>query len=710
MTNQLEPIYTKSVTRDDLGKVKNGVMQLIVPYYYGDDRRPLPPMLPPYWSFTRDAILRSTIHQESMWAAAIGIAITKVASLSWEITGETASAKRIKEVQQLILQAGGRQVGWTSFISKHLRDYLLTDNGAFIEIVRATKAIGSKIVGLRHLDSLRCLDRDTEVMLDRTESMPIWKMVEEKYDGTVLTMNENTGIMELNKVIGWHKNKIQPDNFWVEFETTGGKYIKCTGDHKIFSESGWVEASTLDVGKRVLVDGVNAFYLESITYYQKWDGGDIETFCIDVEKTHNFICGGGIVVHNCTRTGDPVIPLLYRDKLNRIHELRDHQVMMFSEMPDPSETFFDVGLCAASRAYNSIYKLMSIENYLKEKVTGIKPLAIYIVNGVLDKQLKDAVETAKNEQVGRGLASYMGAVILGVPEDSPPQLVTIPLAELPDRFARKEEFDISILTYADNLGLDPQDLQPLSGQSMGTGAQSQVLHDKAQGKGLVAWRQSFTHSLNDYVTPQRMIFAFTELDYRDLQQKVAISKARVEVSAARIQAGITQASQELQLLVDDDELPAEFLQAPDMTPGGTVGDDDKVNATEEVPAQIWGGEPVTEVASSDDGTNVPVEQEQTSEEEELEAPAKIWGENEKPESNKPEPPEEEEEIEEQEEESEEEPAQIWGLGKKKPKKKTEEETPAQIWGKKEYEKGIISKEAIEVAYALLKNVTKKENQ
>lgn len=428
-----DEIYTKSVTADELGKVRNGaVMQLIVPFYGQNyDRYPLPPVLTPYWSPQRDILLRGTVYHEAMWAAAVGIAITKIASLSWEVSGES-SKKLLKDTQEIFLQADGRKVGWSNFLAKQLRDYLLTDNGCFIEIVRASKYAGSRIVGLRHLDSVRV-----------------------------------------------------------------------------------------------------------------------------------------------TRTGDPEIPVLYRSRDGKIHELKDYQVMQFSEMPEPSESYNGVGLCAASRAYPSIYKLASIENYLREKVSGLRPLAIYIVNGILDTQLKGAIDAARSDEVSRGLAAYMGAVIVGVPDENPPELVTIPLAELPDRFSRKEEFDISVLTYADVLGLDPQELQPLGGQALGTGAQSQVLHDKALGKGLVSWKQAFVHQVNEYVCPAKLTFAWIEKDYRDISQRLANSKAMVDVAVARIQAQITTPQQEIQLLVENDELPKEFLQNFTQFGAGSLSDDEK---------------------------------------------------------------------------------------------------------------------------------------
>lgn len=425
-------LIKKSVTANDVGQVSNGgVIRLMLPLAsFGIDQLSLPPTLPPYWTLQRDFTLSATIHKEAMWAAAVGIAITKSASLSWEVTSEIPL--RVKRTQDLLLGADGSRVGWVSFIAKHLRDFLCTDNGAFIEIVRATKSAGSQIIGLRHLDSKRC-----------------------------------------------------------------------------------------------------------------------------------------------TRTGDPEIPVIYRDRMGAIHEVKDYQVMMLADMPDPSDTYYGVGLCAASRAYPAIYKLASIEWYLREKVGGLHPLAIHIVNGLLGTQIDDAIQAAKEGTLGKGVSQYMGAVLVGIPSQTTPELVTIPLAELPDGFNRKEEFDISLLTYADCLGLDPQDLQPLTGQALGTGAQSQVLSDKAGGKGLSAWRQMFTHAINEFVAPGFTTFAFVEKDYRDLERNAAVSKARADVSKTRIDAGITTPEQEIQVLIDLDELPKEFAPSEDPTPGDTLSDDEK---------------------------------------------------------------------------------------------------------------------------------------
>ncbi len=403
----------RSVTKNDIGDVKSSpVIHFMLAGMTGSDAG-----LPMHWSPPRDFVLRRSIFMESMWASAIHIAITKMAALQWTITGPPRQRTRF---QELLLEADANQ-SWTAFLSKHLRDYLTTDNGAFIEVVHATQGAGSKIIGLFHLDSVRC-----------------------------------------------------------------------------------------------------------------------------------------------TRTGDPDIPILYRDKKNVQHEMRAHQVLTLSDMPDPDELYWGVGYCAASRAWKSILKLSAIEQYITDKASGQRPLSIYIVNGVSDTQLMDSLRTAREDAIRQGYVNYMGAVIISKISDVEPKVIEIPLAKLPDGFDRKEEFNIAMITYARAIGLDVQDLQPLQGRMAGTAAQSEVLHDKSLGQNMSMWRQQFTHNYNQFILPEKTTFAFNEKDVRDQMQRAQLAATRATAVRALVgtttgETPIISPQQAVRVLIDQEELPKDFM-------------------------------------------------------------------------------------------------------------------------------------------------------
>lgn len=409
------------------------------------------PLLPSLVGLTpkeSDYLTLSTIDHEAIWAGAVAIALTKVASLAWEIEGEIQL--RTKRAHELLMGADAGR-GWVSFLSKLLQDYLLTNNGCFIEIVRATKSINSQIIGLIPLDTMRCV-----------------------------------------------------------------------------------------------------------------------------------------------RTGDPQKPVCYRDLKGAIHELRAGDVLDFAEMPSSRASMFGTGKCSAARAYTSIYKLACIEQYVADKVSGRRPLAINLINGLNDKQLRDVLNSAQSEANGKGVIAYMGAIIATTPGDSPVNVATIPLADFPDNFNRKEELDIAVLAYADNLGLDVQDIQPLTGRALGTGAQSEVLDEKAKGKGLSSFRQAIVHGFNTWVFPDGTTMHFVENDWRDKNLSATFNKATVEYVTASATGGVISAAQGLQALVDANVYPKEFLPV-DETPDTTLSDTEKPE-TEQQPEPLNTGEPIEQPA------------------------------------------------------------------------------------------------------------------
>jgi hypothetical protein len=287
----------------------------------------------------------------------------------------------------------------------------------------------------------------------------------------------------------------------------------------------------------------------------------------------------------CRRTGDMEIPVVYRDRKGAEHEMHAHEVVSIVDMPDPGETWNGVGMCSASRAYQQIIKQAAVEGYYYEKITGRTVKTIYFVNAYNEKQIKTAIDAAKGEADQKGVMYYMGAVIVPIPGDKPASVASVPLASLPESWDRKQELDVTLLAYADAIGLDPQELQPLTGQPLGTGAQSQVLDDKASGKGLAVWPQAMTHALNWWVIPDMTTFMFVEKDLRDRQGEATYIKSEMDGQGVAVAQGIATPAQAMQYLVDKHIYPKEFIPT-DLTPGSDLSDSEKSDANDSQDAVV----------------------------------------------------------------------------------------------------------------------------
>lgn len=278
----------------------------------------------------------------------------------------------------------------------------------------------------------------------------------------------------------------------------------------------------------------------------------------------------------CRRTGNDEYPVVYSDMRGEMHALRYDQVIAIADQPSPMRAAYGLGLCAASRAWQTILKLAAIEIYFSEKITGGRALAIHFVNGISQIQLDDIGASADESQARKGFVVYKGSIIVPlVTMNAKPEVVTIDLASIPDGFNADSERKDAYLRYANAIGVPVQDIQPLSGQGLGTGAQSVILAEEAEGYGLASWRKTMQHYINTWVFPATTQFSWTNInDARERKAKAEADKIRIEALAAAVAAGALQPGQMTNIMADEGIIPKAMV-AEDMTPGGALADSDK---------------------------------------------------------------------------------------------------------------------------------------
>lgn len=300
----------------------------------------------------------------------------------------------------------------------------------------------------------------------------------------------------------------------------------------------------------------------------------------------------------CRLTGDPITPVRYQADKGESRPLKWWQVMIITDMPDPTEGNMYQFRGAGARSYQTIRKDHGLEQFIREKVTGRRPLAIDFVSGVTKRALDSSLLSAQHEADSAALRSYMGAAIVPVPGDIAVSSVRIPLAELPDITDVERERNRNDLVYANSIGLDPQDLNPalVGRQGLGsTGNQSQVLAEKGKGRGLAKWRQDFSQQINQLAMPNSVTYSFVENDLQDRAQQADNKNKRAQWAGLLIDKGMATPDQGKNLLADEGDLPPEFID-PDTTGADKLRDDQKPDTAAEQQERDQRPEPKPEPA------------------------------------------------------------------------------------------------------------------
>jgi hypothetical protein len=186
----------------------------------------------------------------------------------------------------------------------------------------------------------------------------------------------------------------------------------------------------------------------------------------------------------CERTGVYDIPVRYYDINGSMHLMHNTRVHFVADMPQPDERLFGYGFCALSRCVSTVQYMVNLSAMRNESLDNMPPLSIMALENInLEKfeeqmQAYEADRASINEHVLRSLLTL-------VQQDSskPVGVNLTPVRQLWESYDETKAFQWLVNTTSMAFGLDSQDLAPLASTAMGSGQQSTVLDEKAEGKG-----------------------------------------------------------------------------------------------------------------------------------------------------------------------------------------------------------------------------------
>lgn len=219
----------------------------------------------------------------------------------------------------------------------------------------------------------------------------------------------------------------------------------------------------------------------------------------------------------CQLTGDVEFPVIFNNpKTENSHRLHTTRVAHFVDMPSPAESMFNTGFCGVSRVIGSSEILLKINKYKNEKLDDLPEAGLLIFNNVLPERWNDAKADYARET--RRLGQDHWRNIMTMFSLDPAQKATadlISFANLPEAFNELESTDIYVNILALAFGVDRREFFPISGGALGTATESEVMHQKARGKGVGEIISMIERFINWHILPESATFAF---DFKDDQE------------------------------------------------------------------------------------------------------------------------------------------------------------------------------------------------
>lgn len=258
-----------------------------------------------------------------------------------------------------------------------------------------------------------------------------------------------------------------------------------------------------------------------------------------------------------TRTGNPEIPAIYRNRYGKDIPMYWWQIQDITELPMPQEDAFGMQLCAVSRCLMAAQIIESTAVYKLEKVSGRFTRAIDVIAGVTQRNIDDAIDAAQEQQFNAGLARYSQPVILsGIDPNATLSHVHIDLASLPDNFDEEATFRWYVAQLAAAFGTDYQDIAPIMSGTLGSGNQSNVLHMKASGKGPALVMGLLEDVINNNrLVPRNVRFEFLQHDVQSEQAQAEARFNRSKDRSIRLNSGELDPKAARELAVIDGDIP-----------------------------------------------------------------------------------------------------------------------------------------------------------
>ena len=284
----------------------------------------------------------------------------------------------------------------------------------------------------------------------------------------------------------------------------------------------------------------------------------------------------------CTRTSNPLYPVLYQDTDSKRYKFHYSRVMFASQMPSPSADMNGIGFCWLSRAINKCQELVDQTVFKQEKLGSRPPRQIIFGKGMTADEITAAVKVSQETMDNAGLSRFSKTMVLGV-TDTQADLSILDLASVPDGFNEEVStlqgmavialaggFPLRWIWPAATTGATRADalFQHIAGAGGGAAEHLQMMQTLIGGS-----TRGERHSLGKVLPPTlRIVF-----DYQDDEEDrmaAEVRRLRADMRRINLETGMTTVRLERERMLADGEINEAQFAAMELEDGRLPSGDD----------------------------------------------------------------------------------------------------------------------------------------
>jgi hypothetical protein len=228
----------------------------------------------------------------------------------------------------------------------------------------------------------------------------------------------------------------------------------------------------------------------------------------------------------CVPTGDPEYPVRYYSQAdNEIHLMHYTRVRQMVSNPSSDSLHPGTGSSALSRAIAIVQRQISMNRFIEARMDDKPAPGIVAINGMPRQQWEQALAEYRRTQSadetpewGRQMFVYSNG------PDQKVEVTQTTFSQAPEGWNFPDYMNVDVNAWAGAMGMDVQEIWQLSGGNLGSGQQSEVLHEKSQARGYGLILTELERLFN-MVLPDNLEFEFKRHDAHASLQEAQVAQA-----------------------------------------------------------------------------------------------------------------------------------------------------------------------------------------